>query len=177
MVTRREKEDSLGELEAKLKRAQSVILADFQGLTVADMSQLRKMAREAGVEFKVVKNTLASIAARRAGIAGLAGFLTGPTGMAFGYEDPVTPAKVLQRFGREKRELPFKGGYMAGQVLGVGEVKELAALPGRLELLGRLLGVLQGPVSGLHHVLAGNLRGLAVALGRVADKKAAAQAS
>ncbi len=173
-MTRREKERTLGELEQKFRKAQSAIMADFQGLTVAEMSLLRKMAREAGVEFEVVKNTLAELAARRVGIEGLAQLFVGPTGVAFSYEDPVAPAKIIDRFGREKREIPFKGGYLPGRILGVPEVKRLAALPGRNELIAQVLGTLQAPIAGFQRVLAGNIRGLAVALSRVAEKKAAA---
>ncbi len=175
-MTRREKEATLGELEAKFQKAQSAILADFQGLTVAEMTQLRKMAREAGVEFEVVKNTLADLAARRAGIDGLAGLLVGPTGVAFGYGDPVAPAKVISQFGREKREIPFKGGYLPGKLLSVDDVKRLAALPGRNELVAQVLGTMQAPIAAFQRVLAGNLRGLAIALSRIAEQKEGAAA-
>lgn len=174
LVTRREKEQTLGELEGKFKKAQAAILADFRGLTVAEMNLLRKMARESGVEFEVVKNTLAHLAARRAGIEGLEQLLVGPTGVAFGYEDPVAPAKVIARFGREKKDIPFKGGYLPGRILTVGDVKRLASLPGRDELVAQVLGTLQAPIAGLQRVLVGNIRGLAIALSRVADKRAAA---
>jgi large subunit ribosomal protein L10 len=174
LVTRKEKEQSVGLLEGKFRRSQSVILADFHGLTVAEMSHLRKMARQAGVEFEVVKNTLAGLATRRVGIEGLDKLFVGPTGVAFGYEDPVAPAKVLARFGREKRDIPFKGGYLPGKILTVAEVKSLAALPGRLELLGHVAGTLLGPIAGFQRVLAGNIRGLAIVLSRVAEKRAAA---
>lgn len=174
MVTRSEKERTLVELEDKFRRAQSAVLADFQGLTVAEMGRLRRMAREAGVEFEVVKNTLAGLATKRAGIEGLEGMLVGPTGVAFGYSDPVVPAKVLEQFSRQHREIPFKGGYLPGRVLSAAEVKRLAALPGRVELLGQVVGTLQGPIAAFERVLAANLRGLAVALSRVQEKKAAA---
>ncbi len=173
-MTRREKERTLGELEGKFKKAQSAILADFGGLTVAEMGLLHKMARESGVEFEVVKNTLAHLAARRAGIEGLEHLFVGPTGVAFGYEDPVAPAKVIARFGREKREIPFKGGYLPGRVLAVSDVKRLASLPGRTELVAQVLGTMQAPIAGFQRVLAGNIRGLAIALSRVAEKRAAA---
>ncbi|RJQ07165.1 MAG: 50S ribosomal protein L10 [Bacillota bacterium] len=174
MVTRREKERSLTELEDKFRRAQAAVLADYMGLTVAEISYLRKIAREAGVELEVVKNTLAALATRRAGIEGLDGLFSGPTAVAFGYDDPISPAKVIDRFSREKREVPFKGGYLAGKVLGPGEVKNLAVLPGRQELLGTVVSTLQAPIAGFQRVLAGNLRGLVVALGRIAEKRAAA---
>ncbi|MCL6581602.1 MAG: 50S ribosomal protein L10 [Firmicutes bacterium] len=174
MVTRSEKERTLVELEDKFRRAQSAVLADFQGLTVAEMSRLRRMAREAGVEFEVVKNTLAALATRRAGIEGLDVLFSGPTAVAFGYDDPVSPAKVIDRFSRERREVPFKGGYLPGRVLGPGEVRKLAALPGRQELLGMVVGTLQAPIAGLQRVLAGNLRGLAVVLSRISEKRPAA---
>jgi large subunit ribosomal protein L10 len=123
----------------------------------------------------VVKNTLAALATRRAGIEGLDNLLVGPTGMALGYEDVVAPAKVLDAFGKARREeLPFKGGYLEGRLLSIDEVKELAALPSRDELVARLVGTMMGPIAGLHRVLGGNIRGLAIALSRIAEKKAGA---
>lgn len=174
LVTRRQKEQTLSILEDKFKKAQSAVLADFQGLTVAEITLLRKMAREAGVEFEVVKNTLGHLAARRAGVEGLEQLFVGPTGVAFGYTDPVAPAKVIAKFGRDKREIPFKGGYLPGKVLGVDDVKRLAALPGRNELIAMVLGTMQAPIAGFQRVLVGNIRGLAIALNRLAEKRAAA---
>lgn len=177
MVTRRQKEGTLGELEEKFRRAESVVVADFQGLTVAEISKLRRMTREAGVDFKVAKNTLLSLAARRAGVEGIDQLLVGPSGLAFGYEDPVSPAKVLREFAAQggKRELlPFKGGYLQGRVLNVDEVKTLAALPGREELISQALRAMQGPIAGFQRVLTGNIRGLAVALSRIAEQKSGA---
>jgi len=163
------------ELEESFKKAQSLIFADYKGLSVAEMSRLRGMARESEVQFRVIKNTLALIASHRAGIEGLDELFTGPTAVALSYADPVQPAKVLKRFGAEtKRELPFKGGFLDGRVLSVDEVKDLAALPGRQELLARLAGTVQGPVAGFQRVLAGNLRGLVVALSRIAEQKTTA---
>lgn len=177
MVTRRQKEDALGELEEKFRRAESVIVADFQGLTVSEISKLRRMTREAGVDFKVAKNTLVALAAQRAGVEGIGQLLVGPSGLAFGYQDPVSPAKILREFAAQggKRELlPFKGGYLQGRVLSASDVKALAALPSREELLSQMLGAMQGPIAGFQRVLVGNLRGLAVALSRIAEQKSGA---
>jgi len=178
MVTRRQKEETVAELEESFKKAQSLILADYKGLSVAEINRLRRMARESGVQFRVVKNTLALMASQRAGIEGLDEIFTGPTAIALSYEDPIQPAKVLRRFGTEtRREVPFKGGFLEGRVLSPDEVKDLAALPGRPELLAKLAGSLQGPLAGLHAVLAGNLQGLVVALGRIAEQKEKASAA
>lgn len=170
-VPRPEKVAIVDEIKDKLSRAQGVILADYRGLTVMQATELRRKLREAGVEYKVLKNTLTAIAAREAGFEDLTSLLVGPTAIAFGYEDPVAPAKVLSEFAKTNPVLELKGGLLEGRVLDVEGVKALAALPSREELLSQVLRGMQGPIAGLVNVLQGTIRNLVYALDAVRKQK------
>ncbi|HEY8552752.1 MAG TPA: 50S ribosomal protein L10 [Thermaerobacter sp.] len=164
MLTRAEKEALVEELAGKLQRAQGVILTDFRGLNVADTNELRRRLRAQGVEYRVVKNTLIRRAAAKAGIDGLDPLLEGPTALAFGYDDPVAPAKELSQFAKEHSQLQIKGGLLAGRVIGVQEIQRLADLPSRDELLAKVMGGIQAPLYGLVGALAATLRSFAWAV-------------
>ncbi|ADU52382.1 LSU ribosomal protein L10P [Thermaerobacter marianensis DSM 12885] len=164
MLTRAEKEALVEDLVGKLQRAQGVILTDFRGLNVAATSELRRRLRAQGVEYRVIKNTLIRRAAQQAGIEGLDALLEGPTALAFGYDDPVAPAKELSRFAKEFAQLQIKGGLLQGRVIGVKEVQALADLPSREELLAKVMGGMQAPLSGLVGVLAATLRSFVYAV-------------
>ena len=143
------------------------ISADFSSLGVGDMTALRRTLREKGVQFRVIKNSLALLAADAAGRPAMKEIIEGPTGIAFGYDDPTGPAKALSEFIRDARSpLRIKGGVMGEQVLTAEEVGRLASLPSREELVARLLGQLQSPVSGLVYVLNAPISGLARVLQR-----------
>jgi len=161
----------VAELAGRLRRARAVVLTDFRGLTVGEINQLRGKLREAGVEYKVVKNRLLLIAAREAGIEGLDAFLEGPTAAAFGYSDPVTPARVIQDFIRQQRKLEAKGGVMDRRTMTVGEVRMLADLPPRGVLLSQVAGGMRAPLYGLVGVLAGVPRSLVYVLDRVRQQR------
>lgn len=171
-MARPEKEAIVAEVKDRFTRAKAVILSDYRGLNVAEITELRKRLREAGMEYKVVKNTLATLAARQAAIEGLEKYLVGPIAMAFSYEDPVAPAKVLANFAREFRKLELKAGILEGKVIGEAEVKALAELPSREQLLAMVLGALQAPLRGLATVLAGPLRNLAYGLEALRKQRA-----
>ena len=164
LLTRAEKEALVEELAGKLQRAQGVILTDFRGLNVADTNELRRRLRTQGVEYRVVKNTLIRRAATKAGIDGLDPLLEGPTALAFGYDDPVAPAKELSQFAKDHSQLKIKGGLLAGRVIGVEEIQRLADLPSRDELLAKVMGGIQAPLYGLVGVLAATLRSFAYAV-------------
>ena len=174
---RSEKEAVIAELAEKLNRAQALVLADYRGLNVAQMTQLRNEAREAEVELRVIKNTLAARAAAEAGMEGLATHLTGPTAVAFGYDEPTAPAKLLAEFSGEARQLRLKGGFSGGRVLSAGDVRELATLPSREVLLGRVLGGISAPLSNLASVLAAPLRELATLTDALHKKREAEEAA
>ena len=140
------KKQVVSEVAAKLRESKSTIVVDYRGLNVAEVTELRKQLREAGVEFKVYKNTLTRRAAEEAGLAGLNEALTGPNAIAFSVEDVIAPAKVINDFAKKHDALEIKAGVIEGNVATVEEVKALAELPSREGLLSMLLSVLQAPI-------------------------------
>ncbi|WP_085063954.1 50S ribosomal protein L10, partial [Bacillus anthracis] len=143
-----------------LRASKSTIVVDYRGLTVSEATELRKQLREAGVEFKVYKNSLTRRAAESAEMAELNEFLTGPNAIAFSNEDVVAPAKVLNDFAKDHEALEIKAGVIEGKLVTLDEVKAIATLPSREGLLSMLLSVLQAPI-----------RNLALATKAVADQK------
>ncbi|OLN23116.1 50S ribosomal protein L10 [Domibacillus antri] len=154
------KQALVSEIADKLKNSPSTVIVDYRGLSVAQVTELRKQLREAGVEFKVYKNTMTRRAAEQAGIEGLEEFLTGPNAIAFGSEDVVAPAKILNEFAKKNEALEIKAGVLEGNFVSVEEVKALAELPSREGLLSMVLSVLQAPI-----------RNFALAAKAVADQK------
>ncbi|MBD8027242.1 50S ribosomal protein L10 [Ureibacillus sp. Re31] len=134
------------EIAEKFQAASSVVVVDYRGLTVAQVTELRKQLRESGVEFKVYKNTLTRRAAEIAGVDGINEFLTGPNAVAFSNEDVVAPAKIINEFAKKNEALEIKAGIIEGNVSSADDVKALAELPSREGLLSMLLSVLQAPV-------------------------------
>lgn len=173
MGRREDKAQIVADLTEKLKTSKAAIFADYRGLNVAEATELRRSFREAGADVRVVKNTLTRIAADRAGFEGLERFLTGPTMIAFGFQDPVVPAKLLMDFNKNNRPLEIKGGLVEGRLVGVNEIKTLADLPSREVLISQVLRGLQSPLVGLAGVLQGPIRKLAYCLKAIQDQKAA----
>ena len=135
------------------------ILTDYRGLTTTEMNDLRRKLREAGVEYRVVKNSLAQIALRQAGKADLAETVTGPIAVAFGYGEVPETAKALTEYiNATKSVLDIKGGFFSDTVLTAGEVNALAALPSKEVLIAKILGGIQSPITGLVNVLAAPIR-------------------
>jgi large subunit ribosomal protein L10 len=157
-----EKQQIVEEITAKLRESAATVLADYRGLNVAQVTELRRKLREAGIEFKVLKNTLIRRATANAELTDLDSVLTGPTAVAFGKDDVVAPAKILSEFAKQNEALKIKGGVVEGRVVGVDEIKALADLPSREGLLSMLLSVLQAPI-----------RNFALAVKAVAEKKEA----
>ncbi len=166
-----EKVQVVEELVDKFQRGQGVVLTDYRGLDVKEMTELRSKLREAGVEYHVVKNSLALIAARQVDLGDLEELLVGPTAIAFGYDEPVSAAKVLSQFAKDHDDLEVKGGVLDGKVIGADGVKALADLPSREELLAQVLRGMQSPISGLVGVLHGTLRQFVYALEAVRKQK------
>lgn len=170
-MARPEKVAVVEELTEKLRKGQGVIVTDYRGLTVKDMTQLRSELRKAGVEFKVVKNTLTLLAARNAEIEGLEPILQGPTAIAIGYDDPVVAAKAISEFAKKNDKLQIKGGILSGKLIDADGVKALANLPSREQLLAQVLRGMQAPIAGLVNVLQGNLRNLVYVLEAIRKQK------
>lgn len=141
-----QKKQVVSEIATKLRESESTILVDYRGLDVAEVTELRKQLREAGVEFKVYKNTMSRRAADEAELSGLNEVLVGPTAIAFSKEDVVAPAKVLNNFAKGHEALEIKGGVIQGNVATVDQIKELADLPSYEGLLSMVLSVLQAPM-------------------------------
>jgi len=139
------KQQEVDAIAAKLRESSSTVVADYRGLNVAEVTQLRKQLREAGIEFQVLKNSLVSRAAASAELNDLDSVLTGPTAVAFS-SDAVAPAKILSDFAKKNDALKIKGGVVEGRFYSAAEMKALAELPSREGLLSMLLSVLQAPV-------------------------------
>lgn len=140
------KKQIVEEITEKLKSSVSTVVVDYRGLNVSDITELRKQLREAGVEFKVYKNSLSRRAAEAANLEGLNEYLVGPNAIAFSTEDVVAPAKILNEFAKDHEQLEIKAGVIEGNLATVEEIKALADLPSREGLLSMLLSVLQAPM-------------------------------
>lgn len=163
-------------ISTRMKAAKAIVFADYRGLTVEQDTELRNALRKAGVDYKVVKNTLTRIAADENGLGGLDSYLNGPTAMASSQTDPVSPAKVLSEYAKKFDKLNLKVGVVEGKVIDQSGIKALAELPPKEVLIAKVLGGFNAPLAGLVNVLNGNIRGLVVALNAVAEKKASANA-
>lgn len=130
----------------KFESAASVVIVDYRGLTVEEVTNLRKQLRDAGVEMKVIKNSILSRTAKKVGLDGLDEVFTGPTAVAFSNDDVVAPAKIIDEFAKDAKALEIKGGVIEGKVSSVEQITALAKLPNREGLLSMLLSVLQAPV-------------------------------
>ncbi|MFH1638868.1 MAG: 50S ribosomal protein L10 [Chloroflexota bacterium] len=155
------KGETIDQLTEVFSKATIGIITDYRGLTATKMSFLRRSMRDANIEFKVVKNTLARIAAEKAGNSDLARSFEGPTAIAFGYSDITQPAKALLEYIRASREtlLKIKGGFLRTRLITADEVTTLSTLPSRDVLLARVMGGIQAPISSLVVHLASPIRG------------------
>ena len=156
-----QKKAQVSELAEKFKKAKMVILAEYRGINVADDAKLRKTLRESGNEYKVIKNSIISYAAKEAGIEGI-GELEGPTAVAISYDDYVAPAKVLNDYAKDNEFYKIKTGIMDSKVVEVSQIKKLATLPSKDTLYTMLASALLG-----------NIRNLAVVLNQAKETKEA----
>lgn len=148
-----QKKQVVSEIREKLERAQSVVLVDYRGLTVENITDLRNKYRAAGVECKVYKNTLMRFAFNELGIKDLDEHLNGPSAIAISYDDVVASAKITNEFAKTNDKLQIKAGFAEGKMLDVNAVKALAEIPSREILLGQLAGVLQANIKNLAYML------------------------
>lgn len=174
-MARAEKEEEVRRIQGNIKESSCVVLTEFRGLNVHELAELRRRLREKEVEYKVVKNTLARIAADELGLSALNQYLTGPTALALAVEDIISPPKILFDFSKEHDALKIKGGILEGEVIDANKVRTLATLPSREELLAKLLGSMNAPIAGIINVLNGPLRGFAGILTAIAEQKAKTQ--
>lgn len=169
------KEAAVADLVDRMTRSSIAIATDFSGLSVNQVTQLRKQLREFGAEYKVVKNRIALIAAQQSGQDSFKEIVEGSTGIVFGYGDVVAAAKGVDAYVKDTRiELTIRNGIMNGAVISAAQISALAALPPRDELVAKLLGQMNAPISGLVRVLNGTISGLAIVLQRRAEQLDAA---
>ncbi|KAA3657813.1 MAG: 50S ribosomal protein L10 [Calditrichaeota bacterium] len=168
---RPEKVAEVEKLSEKLTSAKGVYLTDFSGLSVEDITDLRRRFTKENVEYLVVKNTLAKFGAKKAGQEDLVEHFRGPVAVALGYEDPATPARILTSFLKEHEKPEVKACMIEGDVLPGSEVDSISKWLTREELLAKLVGSLNSPVSGLVNTLAGVLRQFVTVLDAIREKK------
>lgn len=147
------KQAKVQEIKERLEKSQAVILADYHGLTVEEDTELRKKLREVGVEYKVFKNTLSILALKQLGVEGLEQHLVGPLAMAISYDDPTVPARILNDFAKNHKNLELKAGLVQGEIYDLDKIKQLATIPSREVLLAKLLGSFKAPVSNFAYLL------------------------
>lgn len=173
-LTKEEKKVLVGEFHDRFERAEAAFIADYSGIDVEGISRLRQMLRDASSELKVVKNTLAKIAVKGTQAESLSERFVGSTAIAFSYKDAAHTAKTLTQFAKEQPNLDIKVGVLGDKVLEPAEIKNLASLPSRDELLAYLMGLLTNVPAGLVGVLGGVPRKLLYALVALGEKKQAA---
>jgi large subunit ribosomal protein L10 len=171
-MPRPDKVEAVREITADLKATDIYYFVDYRGLTFSEATELRARLAKVGASLKVVKNTLAKIAAADAGVEGLSELLQGPTAIAYCHGDPVRVAKTIQDFIKEKKKAAIRGGKLQRSMLTPADVETLAALPSREQLIARLVGAIASPLTGLANVLSGPIRGLVVVLAQVQEQKA-----
>lgn len=147
------KQPIVEEISASIKDAQSVVLVDYRGLTVEQDTELRKALREAGVTYKVYKNTMMNFAFKGTDFEGLAPYLEGPSAMALSTEDATAPARVLSEFAKKASKLEIKAGVVEGTVYDAQGMAAIASIPSRDVLVSRLLGSLQSPIANFARVM------------------------
>ena len=176
MAVTAEKQATVVELTGKLGQIKGAVLINYRGLTVAQDTKLRRKFREAGVEYRVVKNTLTRIAAKEVGITGMDSYLEGPTAMAFSSADPVAPAKIITEFIKEMKlqNIEIKAGLVEGKVIDANGVKALANLPPREVLIAQVLAGFQTPIVGIVNVLQGTIRNAVYVLEAIRKQKESA---
>lgn len=147
------KEQKVFEIQEKMKGVKAMVLVNYQGITVEQDTELRKKLREAGVEYKVYKNSMVTRAAAAEGIEGLDPYLEGPVSIAFGYEDETTAAKIIADFAKASKKLEIKGGYVDGKIYDADTMNQLAKIPSKEVLIGKFLGSIKSPLSAFVYTL------------------------
>jgi large subunit ribosomal protein L10 len=173
-MNRDEKEKIVAEVADTVRRSHGLFFTDFVGLTVEQVTELRREFYRAGVDYRVVKNTLIQKALEQVtGYDTVYQKLTGPTGIAFAYEDAIVPAKIIQKFKEKHSKLSLKVCVLEQQVYDGSRLTELARLPSRKEMMAAILGSIQAPLAGVPSVIQAVMRDLVSVIGEIEKKKAA----
>lgn len=159
-MLRKQKKQVVSELQASIEGIRAAILTDYRGLNVAEITRLRNQLREASVKYRIVKNALIKLALKETHLAPLIDKISGPTALALSYDDPLSPAKILEEFRKNQRKLEIMGGIVEGRLVDQEGIKKLAEIPSREVLLGQLMSVLGIGPTRLITVLSANLHKL-----------------
>jgi large subunit ribosomal protein L10 len=170
MQTREQKKQLVKDLAQKAKASKSVVFADFKGVKVKDLTELKKELRKENADFRVLKKTLINIAFKEAGIEVDTKEMEGQVAVSISESDEVAPAKIIDKFSKKNENLKILGGILDKKLMSIEEIKALAKLPSKEELLAKLVYTIKAPVSGLVNVCAGNLRGLVQVLKAISEK-------
>jgi large subunit ribosomal protein L10 len=170
-MNRDDKAAAISELNEGIGNATNAFLISFRGITVPQVTELRRQVRESGSEYLVVKNTLALIAVKDSPLVALKEQFKGETAVAFNKTDAVGLAKALTKFAKDVPSVQFKGAMLNGQIVPATEIQNIANLPSREELIAKLLYLMQSPIRGLVTVLSANIRNLAVVIDQIAKQK------
>jgi large subunit ribosomal protein L10 len=170
MQTKKQKEEIVKDMTSKAKKAKAVVFSDFKGVKVKDLTALKKDLRKEGVDFKVAKKTLINIAFKEAGIEIDTKEMEGQVAVSISTQDEVAAAKIIEKFSKVNQNLKILGGVLENKLMSIEQVKALAKLPSKEEMLGKLVGTIQAPISGFVNVCAGNLRGLVQVLKGISEK-------
>ena len=173
MATKEQKSQKIEEIKSSFAKAQVAIVTDPTGLTVAEITDLRRQLQKEGADYTVVKNTLAIKAVEGTQYECLGELLKGASAVAFGFNDQVAPAKVLSKFVKEIEKANFRGGAMDGKLLSADEVKALAKLPSKEELYAKMLGCINSPATGIVGGVNGVMSALVRAIDQVRQQKTA----
>jgi large subunit ribosomal protein L10 len=165
------KAEQVAEIKEKLHRASGIVLVEYAGMNVLEVTDLRNQFRKSNVEYRVLKNTLVNRAANELDITGLEPFLKSTTAVAFGYEDPTAPAKVLSEYLKKPGKLQIKCGLVGKKLISAAEVDALAKIPPKPVLVAKLLGTMNAPITNFVSVLNGPARALVCALRAVQEQK------
>lgn len=173
-MNRSEKEQIIAEVTEQFSRANSMYFADFTGITVEQVNELRREFRKSNIDYRVVKNTLARKALEKvSGYDGVYDSLVGATAVAIGYDDPVLPAKIIKKFRDKHQKLDVKVCVLEKQIFKGSQLDEISKLPGRKEILSGILGCIQSPLAGVPTVIAAVMRDLVNVVDAIEKKKAA----
>ena len=170
--TRQQKEQEVADLTQKIKNMKSAVIIDYKGVNVKQAQAIREESWAQSIDYQVAKKNLLNLAFKNAGVEMDAKNLEGNIGIVIGREDEVSTAKFAAKFAKEYEAFKILGGLVDGKYVDVDKIKALAALPCRLELLAKMVGSMQAPISGFVNVLAGNLRGLVQVLNSIKESKA-----
>ncbi|MBQ8458942.1 50S ribosomal protein L10 [bacterium] len=173
MATKAFKSEKIDAIKAKIEKAQVAILTEYKGLSVEEITKLRREIQKGGGDYMVTKNTLAKIAVKGTQYEALTEKLTGPIALAFGFEDPVSPAKAVAKFIKDTKKGEIIGAVLDGNLLSAEDTKALANLPSKSELYAKMLGSINSPASGIVGSINAVMAQLTRAMAAVRDQKAA----